>query len=140
MITATEAPTPAPSKPVLPTERRRDLGELIYAHRVYMGLSQRGMARRLEFDRRDYQRIEQGRNDCPVGFLTRVTDMVDLFDAVADSLVDSARKAGGHMTILIPSDPTKEWERNVAGRAAMFALASEVRISLVTTMPEGVQR
>ena len=113
---------PQRSAPVLPTERCYGLGELIYAHRIYMGLSQRGMARRLKFDRRDYQRIEQGRNECPVGFLTKVTDLVDLFDQVADTIVDKALADGG-MSIVIDTDPRWEWERNVAGRAALIASA-----------------
>ncbi|AGT12942.1 hypothetical protein KAYACHO_38 [Mycobacterium phage KayaCho] len=122
-ITAADEPQ-VRSAPVQPTERCYGLGELIYAHRTYMGISQRAMAARLEFDRRDYQRIENGRNMCPVGFLTKVTELVDLFDATADALVDQARKAGG-VTILIDTDPRWEWERNVAGRAAMFALTAE---------------
>ena len=139
MITATEAPAPAPSKPVLPTERCYGLGELIYAHRIYMGLSQRGMARRLKFDRRDYQRIEQGRNECPVGFLTKVTDLVDLFDQVADTIVDKALADGG-MSIVIDTDPRWEWERNVAGRAALLAASHPDRPQVTLTVMGQVQR
>lgn len=129
---------PQRSAPVLPTERCYGLGELIYAHRIYMGLSQRGMARRLKFDRRDYQRIEQGRNECPVGFLTKVTDLVDLFDQVADTIVDKALADGG-VTIVIDTDPRWEWERNVAGRAALLASAHPDRPEVKLTVMGQVQ-
>lgn len=142
MITAMEGTLPEQrSAPVQPTERCYGLGELIYAHRIYMGLSQRGMARRLKFDRRDYQRIEQGRNECPVGFLTKVTDLVDLFDSVTDSLIDAARKNGDSLTIQVSDDPGHEWERLVAGRAAVLGAVANapVKIKLTTMAPE-VQR
>lgn len=113
------------SPAVLPTERCYGLGELIYAHRLYMGLSQRGMARRLEFDRRDYQRIEQGRNECPVGFLTKVTALVDEFDNHVDNVVQHARENGGAV-VKVDTDPRWEWERNVAGRAALIGAAAAV--------------
>ena len=130
---------PQRSAPVLPTERCYGLGELIYAHRIYMGLSQRGMARRLKFDRRDYQRIEQGRNECPVGFLTKVTDLVDLFDQVAYTIVDKALADGG-VSIVIDTDPRWEWERNVAGRAALLASAHHDRPTVKLTVMGQVQR
>lgn len=130
---------PQRSAPVLPTERCYGLGELIYAHRIYMGLSQRGMARRLKFDRRDYQRIEQGRNECPVGFLTKVTDLVDLFDQVAGTIVDKALADGG-VTIVVQTDPQWEWERNVAGRAALLAASHPDRPQVTLTVMGQVQR
>ena len=129
------------SAPVLPTERCYGLGELIYAYRVYMGLSQRGMARRLNFDRRDYQRIEQGRNECPVGFLSKVTELADLFDSVADSIVEAARKVGGRLVVQVSADPLQEWERNVAGRAAIIAAyANDTPRITLTVMGQEEQR
>ncbi|AHJ88338.1 HTH DNA binding protein [Mycobacterium phage 39HC] len=124
-ITAADA-APARSAPVVPTERTMGLGELIYAHRTYIGISQRAMAARLEFDRRDYQRIEQGRNLCPVGFLTKVTELVDLFDSQVDAIVDQAQALharGSALHIEVDTAPAREWERNVAGRAAVIAAA-----------------
>lgn len=140
MIATTEdALAPPISAPVLPTERCFGLGETIYAYRTYMGLGQRDMARRLDFDLRDYQRIEKGRNRCPVGFLSKVTELVDLFDAVADSLVDQARRNHGELDILVSTDPAQAWERNVAGRAAIFAACAEdtPRITLTVMGQEG---
>ena len=99
-----------------PETRAYGLGELIRAHRLYIGLPQRDMARRLEFDRRDYQRIENGQNACPVGFLSRVEALSDQFAHDVETLLDEADRRGG---LALSYPETDEWERLVAGRAAV---------------------
>lgn len=121
--TATDA---APA--VIPPEREFGWGELIRAHRLYMGLDQRDMARLLEFDRRDYQRIENGRNMCPRGFVTRVERLTDRFDAEVDVVCEAALR-DGELAVLV--DPTGcPWDRNVAGRAALL-VRPDATITLV---------
>lgn len=105
--------------PLRPTDYTEGLGELIRAHRVYVGLSQRAMAARLNKDRRDYQRIENGRDACPPGLLGQVEAMSDLFDTTVDALINRAAAEGG-AEVEVDTDPRWEWERNVAGRAALF--------------------
>ncbi|AYD82041.1 HTH DNA binding protein [Mycobacterium phage Saguaro] len=101
------------------------LGELIRAHRLYLGLSQRDMAAKLDKDRRDYQRIEQGRDACPPGLLGRIEALTDQFDDQVETVLEVARRDGG-VNIAIPADDRDgqwTWERNVAGRAALLATA-----------------
>lgn len=111
---------------------RTDLGESIAAHRAYMGLSQRGMARRLAVDRRDYQRIETGRDAAPPGFMDKVLDLVEQFDSAVDSIVDYATKHDG-VNIEVQRDMRWEWERNVAYRAHVVGDSdtSPVKLTLV---------
>lgn len=106
--------------PQRPADYAEGLGELIRAHRVYVGLSQRAMAARLGKDRRDYQRIENGRDACPPGLLGQVEAMSDQFDTAVDTLINHAAAEGG-TEVLVDTDPRWEWERNVAGRAALIA-------------------
>lgn len=108
---------------VKPAVRTAELGELIRAHRLYVGLSQRDMADRLKFDRRDYQRIESGRNNCPVGFLSKVEALTDEFDTAVDTIIEYAIEHGG-VDIKIETEGW-DWERNIAGRAAMLADADD---------------
>jgi transcriptional regulator with XRE-family HTH domain len=102
-----------------PADYTHGLGEIIRSHRLYTGLSQRSMADRLGKDRRDYQRIENERDACPPGLLTKVENMSDAFDQQVDAVIEAARKNGG-AEILIDTAPRWEWERNVAGRAALL--------------------
>ena len=99
------------------------LGELIRAHRLYVGLSQRDMAERLNKDRRDYQRIENGQDACPPGLLSRIEEMTDKFDTHVDAVIEHAKHEGGVVIKLTAADlaPGQDWDRNVAGRAALYA-------------------
>jgi len=104
----------------------RGQGELIRAHRLYMGLSQRDIARRLDFDRRDYQRIEAGSNPAPPGFVAKVEALSDKFAADVDLLIEEADKRGGlalsyEVDTRKPEAERDEWHRLVAGRAAVEA-------------------
>lgn len=105
------------------------LAEPIAAHRAYTGLSQRGMARRLGVDRRDYQRIEQGRDACPPGFMDKVLALVEAFDSAVDSVVDYATKHGG-VALEVRRDQDAEWERNVAYRAHVMGDTDAAPITL----------
>ena len=107
------------STPPRPADYTEGLGELIRAHRIYIGMSQRAMAQRLKRDRRDYQRIENGRDACPPGLLGEVEAMSDHFDTTVDTVITTAEAQGG-MEIMVDPDPKWEWERNVAGRAALL--------------------
>ncbi|QFP94662.1 HTH DNA binding protein [Mycobacterium phage LilMcDreamy] len=115
------------------------LGEAIAAHRAYMGLSQRGMARRLGTDRRDYQRIEQGRDACPPGFLDKVTTLVDHFDNAVDSLIEHARERGG-AEFEVRREAEAEWERNIAYRALVLGSASDAPVSITLTVVGELER
>jgi transcriptional regulator with XRE-family HTH domain len=108
------------------------LGEQIAAHRAYIGISQRGMARRLGVDRRFYQRVENGQDDCPPGFLDSVIKLVDAFDTAVDSVLDYAAKHGNEVNVEIQRAARWEWERNVAYRAAVIGPSqdSPVRVDL----------
>lgn len=111
------------------------LGELIRAHRLYMGLSQRDMATRLSKDRRDYQRIENGRDACPPGMLTAVEALTDQFDSQVEAVLDILKR-DGDVTVAIETEGW-DWERNVAGRAALHASAvpDGPQISFTTAPP-----
>lgn len=117
-LEATLATREATTGPV-PPDYTYGLSELIRAHRLYMGLSQRAMAERLRKDRRDYQRIENDDDACPPGLLGRMELMVDHFDSTVDAVIDAARQSGG-AKILIDTDPALEWERAVVNRAALL--------------------
>lgn len=109
-----------------PETYTQGLGELIRAHRVYIGLSQREMARRLDKDRRDYQRIEIGRDACPPGMLSRITAMTDQFVADVDTVLTEADNftAACGVPLTVEVDPDDEWNRLVAGRAAVETATS----------------
>jgi len=94
------------------------LGELIRAHRLYIGLSQRAMADRLGKDRRDYQRIENGRDACPPGLMSKVEALSDLFCHQVDLIIEEAEQRKG-LSLAVSNDPAAEWDRLVAGRAAV---------------------
>lgn len=109
------------------------LGELIRAMRIYTGLSQRELVSKLRIDRRTYQRIENGQEPCPVGFLDTMEGLIDDFEKQVDVAIEEAEK----MVICslnpddIPESDRKRvhfpvtdsdadsWTRAVIGRAAV---------------------
>lgn len=104
------------------------LGEWIRAQRLYTGLSQRGMAKHLgDMDRRSYQRIENGQDDCPPGLLDTVHELLNKFDAEVSTVSDAAVQEQGGGTakalVQVPSDPREEWTRCVVSRAAVESMA-----------------
>lgn len=100
------------------------LGELIRAHRVYLGLSQRVMADRLGMKERSLSDIEVGRRPCPPGLLDTIDEVTDLFEGDVRKVVDHAQgvqQPGLPQEIVIEvSDlPEDAWSRAVLGRAAV---------------------
>ncbi|ABD58159.1 hypothetical protein PBI_COOPER_42 [Mycobacterium phage Cooper] len=116
MTTVTELPA-APQ----PTEHVYGLGELIRNFRLYIGLDQRSMALKLGKPRRDYQRIESGADKCPPGMLTAVENLVDEFDDNVARVIEAAEAdPDRHVNIAVETGGQWEWERLVAGRAAVI--------------------
>ena len=120
--------------PQRPADYTEGLGELIRAHRVYVGLSQRSMAARLGKDRRDYQRIENGRDACPPGLLGTVEAMSDEFDTTVEAVIGGAEASADGLEIMVDPDPRWEWERNIAGRAAMLTSTDPTAPDIVLRM------
>ncbi|AGS81502.1 helix-turn-helix DNA-binding protein [Mycobacterium phage Holeinone] len=108
-----------------PADYTDGLGELMRAKRLYIGLSQRGMAKHLsDMDRRSYQRIENGQDAMPPGLMTTVDTLVDKFDSEVDSVISAAERehearGGRYLEVTVPRDPRQEWERCVVARAAV---------------------
>lgn len=112
-----------------PHDYTHGLGEFIRAHRLYIGLSQRGMAKNLgDMDRRSYQRIENDQDPCPPGLVDTVRELVAKFETEVDAVIDAAsaeleRKYGiavdTAVKVSAPGDPRQEWERCVVARAAV---------------------
>lgn len=98
------------------------LGELIRAQRLYTGLVARGMAHKLKMDRRDYQRVENGQDECPPGLLDKIAAVVDEFNQRVDAMLDAAERGGAPVRLQVATDPSQEWERVVIGRAAVEGL------------------
>ena len=121
---------------VKPFNYTEGLGELIRSYRLYLGMSQRSMADLLCKDRRDYQRIETGRDACPPGLLSTVEALTDQFDSQVEALIDKAIKSGG-IKIDVRSDVVSEWERIVAGRAAAVACGEPNLPSITLAAKEG---
>ena len=96
------------------------LGELIRAHRAYLGATQQGMAILLQMDRRDYQRVEKDDDACPPGLVDRVLDLADKFDDEVDAVVEAATAQGG-ARLIVSDDPHDSWQRAVVQRAAVVA-------------------
>lgn len=99
-------------------------GELIRAHRSYIGISQRTMADKLKMGERSLSDIEVGRRSCPPGFLNAVQEITQQFyEAVsmirrkADEALDGTEFDFYELPIF--TDPKLEWERAVIDRAAV---------------------
>ena len=117
-----------------PETYTKGLGEIIRAHRLYIGLSQREMADRLGKDRRDYQRIENGRDACPPGLLGQVEALSDAFAHQVDTVITAAEESGGVVLEVTPDGTgTQEWDRLVAGRAVVEGSTPATPITLVTS-------
>lgn len=115
-----------------PPVRTEGLGELIRAMRLYTGLSQRELARKINMDRRTYQRIENGQERCPVGFIDTMRKITDEFDEQVDHAIRTAENM--IVSMLNPDDVPESdpkvvhidvtdrdedaWSRAVIGRAA----------------------
>lgn len=101
-----------------------DLGELVRAHRLYTGLSQRTFAERLGIKETSLSDIEIGRRDTPEGFMVSVETVVAQFDEEVDKCIKAAEQGVGDddsktLHIRVTADPDDEWARAVIGRAAV---------------------
>lgn len=99
-------------------------GELIRAHRNFLGISQRTMSERLKIGEKSLSDIEIGRRPCPPGFLDSVESVADEFDDDVEATVKvaelwSKERGDARMDIEVSSDPEDEWKRAVVGRAAV---------------------
>lgn len=121
---------------VRPETYATGLGEIIRAHRLYLGLSQEAMAARLGRDKRDLQRIERGKDKCPPGLLTEVETLSDQFAHDVETVLESAERYGGAV-LAVSTDPAHEWDRLVAGRAAVETAAdAPITLTIVGELPE----
>ncbi|UXE04418.1 helix-turn-helix DNA binding domain protein [Mycobacterium phage Funsized] len=105
-----------------PETHTHGLAEVVRALRLFIGLSQRDAARRFDMDRRDYQRIESGRDACPPGMVSTLEEWADRFAHEVEMVLDLAERrdpADGPLHLLVVPDGTseEEWDRLVAGRA-----------------------
>jgi len=109
-----------------PPDYRDDQGELVRAHRLYTGLSQRTFAARMRIQERSLSDIEVGRRSCPPGFIDTVAKVVDEFDADVDLAIERAESmiaanddGTGIVTVTVSLRSRDEWQRVVLGRAAI---------------------
>jgi transcriptional regulator with XRE-family HTH domain len=109
-----------------PPDYAEGYGELVRAHRLYIGASQRTMAERIGMAERSLSDIEVGRRACPPGFIDTLDRVVGEFDDAVDTVMRSARQRtdnDGHqqMAVEVSDKPNKEWDRLVMGRAAVHS-------------------
>lgn len=108
-----------------PPERTEGLGELVRALRLYTGLSQREITRKIKMDRRTYQRVENGQEPCPAGFIDTMRELADEFDKHVDAAIAAAsglvaaNTTGDAIKIEVRDGDEHVWERAVIGRAAV---------------------
>lgn len=91
------------------------LGELIRAHRTYLGLSPAGMATQLGMSERSYDRIEKNQRACPPGLLDSIRALEERFEAAVDKVLDTT---DGEVEVEASSSH-HDWKRAVVGRAAV---------------------
>ncbi|CAM3162420.1 endonuclease/exonuclease/phosphatase family protein [Mycobacterium intermedium] len=101
-----------------PSEYTYGLGELIRAHRLYMGLSKDGMAKQLGMRDDSYDPIENGRAACPPGLLETIDSIMRRFDQEVQALVARANDKC-EIKVEVSRQPSEEWRRCVVGRAAI---------------------
>lgn len=97
-----------------PEEYTSGLGEVIRAHRLYIGLSRPAMAKKLDMAFRTYERIEDGNRECPPGLIDTMREVVLQFDNAVEEILKS-----GIWTPRVYPGEDYEWDRAVMGRAAL---------------------
>ena len=108
-----------------PPDYTDGLGELIRAHRLYLGLSQRTLADHLGMKEKSLSDIEVGRRGCPRGFIDTMERVADEFDAEVKATIEKAKtmlasaSAHGSERVEVDGEPSREWNRAVIGRAAV---------------------
>jgi len=110
-----------------PPEYADGWGELIRAHRAYIGVSQRTMAGKLKMTERSLSDIEVGRRACPPGFLNAVqevsqefySDVVKIIKAADTTLEEADAPRDAWFELPVSDDPKQEWSRAAVARAAV---------------------
>lgn len=97
-----------------PEEPTWGLGEVIRAHRIYMGLSKAATAKHIGMAFRSYEQMEAGTRMCPAGFIDTLRKLVVDFDDEVDAFIDAGITAPD-----VYSGEDDEWDRAVVGRAAL---------------------
>lgn len=119
-----------------PPDYAEGYGELVRAHRMYMGISQRTLAERIGMGERSLSDIEVGRRACPPGFVDTVRQIAGDFDKQVDDLVLNAEVLNdGDALGPVEVDPRDDWKRAVVGRAAVENAA--IMPTLVGKVPTG---
>lgn len=97
------------------------LGELIRAHRRYISVSERTMAKKLGIVEKSLSDIEIGRRSCPPGFLDSVRVVIEEFEGDVNDLTARSAEMGAALDphIHVTADSEGEWHRAVIGRAAV---------------------
>ncbi|AKF14708.1 hypothetical protein SEA_ALANGRANT_43 [Mycobacterium phage AlanGrant] len=130
-----------PAREVRPEGYEHGFGEIIRAHRMYVGLNQREMAVMLGKSRRDYQRIESGQDACPPGLLTKVEGVTDAFDDDVAKIIAAAEETANRLLVVAVSNaPGQEWHRLVAGRAAVIVADDDESPVITLTMSGNTPR
>lgn len=101
-------------------------GELVRAHRLYVGLTKDAMAHKLEMNPTSYERIENGVNMCPAGFIDTLNELSDAFDGEVSDVISEAKlklPPGNNSATAVSVDVDPKtwdaWNRAVLGRAAI---------------------
>lgn len=106
-----------------PPEYTDGLGELIRAHRNYIGLSSHSLAFKLGMKPKSFSDIEIGRAACPPGFIDSILAVIEEFDRDVEKAVDVAKSAqateDNPFEMPVREDPRADWQRAVIGRAAV---------------------
>lgn len=103
-----------------PPDYAQGYGELVRAHRLYMGISQRTLSRRMKMAEKSFSDIEVGRRHCPPGFVDEVAKVCDEFDAAVEAIITAVEQdPRDQVNFDIDSEPRNEWTRAVVGRAAV---------------------
>jgi len=98
-----------------PEDYREDLGEVVRAYRLYMGLSRPALAKKIDMAFRTYERIEDGTRECPPGFIDTMRELSVRFDDEVDRMIENPR---AHSLQVRPGEDY-EWHRAIVGRAAL---------------------
>ena len=122
-----------------PTEWTAGLGELVRAHRLYCGISQRTMAARLAMGEKSLSDIEIERRDIPRGFLPSEEAVVSHFVRQVDEVIAQAEmmlRGSDEDVVYFPVSESAidEWARSVIGRAAVTTGLIVPTITAVTSV------
>lgn len=108
---------------LVPPVYREGYGELVRAHRIYLGLSQRSMAKKIGMAEKSLSDIEISRRECPPGLINTVWKIVEEFDADVDRVIAASEGMPicdlGFADIPVSDAPSQEWKRSVIGHAAV---------------------